>query len=121
MICGTSARGCAEDPGPPRCPVAPYYCLVALNILLHPREEDIGHMGHWNYRVIRHQLSAGLGHVSYAIHEVHYDNQGNPIALTENPVKLVADSPTDLLADIELMREAARRPTLDYSSFPGNG
>ena len=78
-------------------------------------------MGHWNYRVIRHQLSAGLGHVSYTIHEVHYDDRGESIAVSENPIRLVADSPTDLAADLKLMQEAIGRPTLDYDSFPGNG
>jgi len=78
-------------------------------------------MKHWNYRVIRHVPTSGVGLVSYAIHEVHYDDRGEPIAVSESPIRLVADSPSDLLADLELMREAARRPTLDYSSFPGNG
>jgi hypothetical protein len=78
-------------------------------------------MGHWNYRVIRHQPSTAVGLVIYAIHEVHYDAEGNPIAVTENPIKLVADSPADLAADLKLMQDAIGRPTLDYSSFPGNG
>ena len=78
-------------------------------------------MGHWNYRVIRHQPAAALGLVSYAIHEVHYDNVGNPIAVTENPVKLIADSSADLAADLKLMQEATGKPTLDYNSFPGSG
>jgi hypothetical protein len=71
----------------------------------------------WNYRVIRHQPPSGMGFVSYAIHEVHYDEQGNPVAVSENPIRLVADTPQDLAADLELMEEATRKPTLDYSSF----
>lgn len=72
---------------------------------------------HWNYRIIRHAPVSGVGFVSYAIHEVHYDDHDNPIAVSENPLRLVADSPEDLAADLKLMQEAASKPTLDYSSF----
>lgn len=72
---------------------------------------------HWNYRVIRHQPKSGVGFVSYAIHEVHYDDGGNPVAVSENPIRLVSDTPEDLAADLELMEEATRKPTLDYDSF----
>lgn len=72
---------------------------------------------HWNYRIIRHTPVNGVGFVSYAIHEVHYDEGGNPVAVSENPIRLVADTPQDLAADLELMEDATRKPTLDYDSF----
>lgn len=72
---------------------------------------------HWNYRIIRHTPVDGAGFVSYAIHEVHYDEAGNPVAVSENPIRLVADTPQDLASDLELMEDATRKPTLDYDSF----
>lgn len=39
-------------------------------------------MSHWNYRVIRHKESDGSDF--FAIHEVHYDDDGNPVSYTEN-------------------------------------
>lgn len=72
---------------------------------------------HWNYRIIRHTPVSEAGFVSYAIHEVHYDEHGNPTAVSENPLRIVADSPEDLMADLRLMQEAASKPTLDYDSF----
>ena len=72
---------------------------------------------HWNYRIIRLAPVDGVGFVSYAIHEVHYDEQGNPSAVSENPIRLVAESVEDLVADLKLMQEASSKPTLDYDSF----
>ena len=72
---------------------------------------------HWNYRVIRHTPPIEGGFESFSIHEVHYDEGGNPVAVSENPIRLVADTPQDLAADLKLMEEATRKPTLDYSSF----
>lgn len=74
----------------------------------------------WNYRIIRHPASHGLLE-HYAVHEVHYDELDLPVAVSENPIRLVADSPDDLVADLKLMQEAASKPTLDYVLFCKQG
>ena len=44
----------------------------------------------WNHRVLIHPDHA------MAIHEVHYDKDGNPVAWTDNPVRVTGDSLTEL-------------------------
>ena len=70
----------------------------------------------WNYRIIRH-LDTGTGDDWFAVHEVHYDAAGNPVGVTERPVAPQGATLEDVLNDMEIMRAAADKPTLDYVLF----
>lgn len=53
-------------------------------------------MSTWNYRVIATE-DAEFGELTYAIHEVYYDDDGHINGWTKSPVPLVADSKLGLL------------------------
>lgn len=70
----------------------------------------------WNYRVIRH-IAAGASGDWFAIHEVYYDADGAPCAVSEKPISPHGETRDDLLTDLRMMQEAADKPTLDYVLF----
>ena len=50
----------------------------------------------WNYRIIRHTGTTKIGdqeinNSHLAIHEVHYDEEGNPIARSMKPISFCCD------------------------------
>jgi hypothetical protein len=65
----------------------------------------------WNYRIIRHVDPEGEW---YGIHEVYYDDQGQPHSLTANPVPIDAETPEELR---RLLDEAFEKPVLNYDDF----
>lgn len=71
-------------------------------------------MGFWNYRVI-------LKDDEYAIHEVYYDDQGEPEACTVDPVGPVGDTLADLVKDMDHYLRALKRPVLEYEDFANKG
>lgn len=72
-------------------------------------------MSHWDYRVMQF---AREGDPSCAIHEVHYDDDGKPVAYTENPAYVAWDAdegdPTGILLR---MAVAIDKPTLTPADF----
>lgn len=85
-------------------------------------------MSHWNYRIVATYIqdSGELGRhdVRFAIHEVHYDDNGIPVGFTENPIDPI--SFTSELSDpiesvnwqLDAMKLALEKPILDYDNFP---
>jgi hypothetical protein len=72
----------------------------------------------WNYRVVhRHLVHPNGGEDVYAVHEVYYDDDGNPTMVTENPVYLAAESVKELNADRILMGAACRKPVLEWDDI----
>jgi len=81
----------------------------------------------WNHRVIYHKADCldnnpDLSWDAYlAIHEVHYDENGDPISLTENPVDVGGTDGKDSLIGIkwtlEQMMECLNKPILDYETL----
>lgn len=69
----------------------------------------------WNYRIIRHTD----GH--FALHEVFYDEQGNPNAVTKEPITFIADKEEGTDGIVKSLEMAAKdsktRPVLDMSYF----
>ncbi len=67
----------------------------------------------WNYRIIRHKE----GH--FALHEVYYDDDGNPDGWTQDPITFVVDSDegtAGLITSLEMaLKDARDRPVLDFS------
>lgn len=72
---------------------------------------------HWNYRILSKKVE---NDVEYAIYEVHYDNDNQPISCTENPIRIdVYESdekdPIDSINWIlEAIKKATEKPILDY-------
>ena len=68
----------------------------------------------WNYRVIRHVHE---DEEYYAIHEVYYDDDGNPRMCSVEGVPPGGSDIDELCSDIYMMIEALERDTLDYTDF----
>lgn len=66
----------------------------------------------WNYRVIRHPASDIEGdEPTFAIHEVYYDDQGNPNGWTD-ATDVSAESVADVVEVLAMMLRATERPVL---------
>jgi len=70
---------------------------------------------HWNYRVVRHPPGVGGATEEwFALHEVFYGEDGEPIGITENPVSFGGDTPEEVAESLEMaLRDARERPVLD--------
>lgn len=68
----------------------------------------------WNYRVLKRETKEGE---FFAVHEVFYDDEGNPKKCTVEPVFPQGTSENDLERRIELYREALEKPILNYEDF----
>jgi hypothetical protein len=66
----------------------------------------------WNYRIVRYRDGSGFG-----LHEVHYDRDGQPRAMTEQPTSFacdVEDGPEGVVQSLGMAhRDALGRPVLD--------
>ncbi len=62
----------------------------------------------WNYRIVRYS-DGSLG-----LHEVHYDGQGNPVAMTDSPATFVCEEDEDTLGIIGALEMALK----DAKSLP---
>lgn len=73
----------------------------------------------WNYRIVDRPVRMdNQKEREFAIHEAYYDSAGNPIAITENPTYLCAESVIELLDDIDLIQQAFERPILQWEDLP---
>ena len=72
----------------------------------------------WNHRVVRKTMKVGgRTHTFYGVHEVYYDDKGQPMGVTENSVDLYGDNPTEMLRSFGAMAEAFMKPILDYEEL----
>lgn len=72
-------------------------------------------MGTWNYRMIEHKNQDGSSW--FAIHEVYYDDDGNPKYCTEGPCSANGEDTESLITDMQYMMLALNKPVLLYSDF----
>ena len=72
---------------------------------------DLPKLSSWNYRVMKTVYPDGF--VSFSIHEVYMDSEGNP-ALWTGPIKPFADNLDDLKTEMKWMAEALDKPVLDF-------
>ena len=82
-------------------------------------------MSHWNYRILATVIDdLDIQDVRFTIHEVHYDDNNEPVGFTENSIIPVAfiSEPSDPIESIdwqlEAMKLALKKPVLDYNNFP---
>jgi len=65
----------------------------------------------WNYRVLMNQFG------ELAIHEVYYNSKGVPNSCTASPVIVSAENISDLLVQLEHMKNACTKPVIDEQYF----
>jgi hypothetical protein len=66
----------------------------------------------WTYRLVHHQIEVnGLLDEHYSIHEVYYDESGNPTSMTEGPVTFIGDTKEEVIEElIHATRDAQAYP-----------
>lgn len=71
----------------------------------------------WNYRIVRY-LDGSLG-----LHEVFYDEEGRPKAVTADAISFVADpeeGPDGIVQSLRMaLADAERHRVLDWAELPG--
>ena len=75
----------------------------------------------WNYRIVKRTGRRNGENVTlYGLHEVYYDDLGNPTRCTVKPQAGPAESVEELLEELRMMARDAyktRKDILDYSQF----
>jgi len=64
---------------------------------------------YWNYRIVQKSDSDFENNVSYSIHEIYYDENGNMESMTEQSVSFHTGSVKDLA---KMMLEALEKPVV---------
>lgn len=92
---------------------------VANKILRNILREDKMGTCTWDYRVMRRAVKikgTKKYDVSFGIYEVYFDN-GRVEGWTTDPVEPHGDTLDDLKTDIKWMRQALKKPVLDYNKL----
>ena len=63
----------------------------------------------WNHRVLAHELEEGI---YLEIHEVYYDENGQPHSYTENSISVGADDLQGIQWVLEKMKACTNKPIL---------
>lgn len=69
----------------------------------------------WNHRILAHKDGDDW---CFQIHEVYYDEQGNPNSYTSNPVGVSAESIEGINWTLDKMKECTNKPILSAENFP---
>ena len=69
----------------------------------------------WNYRIIEHKNHDGSSW--FAIHEVYYDENGNPQYCSKEPCSAHGEDIETLTTDMSYIMEALKKPPVPYSYF----
>jgi hypothetical protein len=68
-------------------------------------------MAHWNYRLVR---KAAGDEAFFAVHEVYYNDAGEPTGMTDDAVSFGGDTPEEVATALELaLRDVRERPVFD--------
>lgn len=73
----------------------------------------------WNYRVLRQveRLADGREYVHFGIHEVYYDDLGEPSSCTASPCAPFGETLEEIRMDAKMILGAFDLPVLEYDSF----
>jgi hypothetical protein len=74
----------------------------------------------WNYRVI-HRIYEDFDEESYAIHEVFYNDDGEPHLVSEDAVAPQSETLGWLDWVLKFMIKALSKPILEYADFEEGG
>jgi hypothetical protein len=69
----------------------------------------------WNYRVIK--SIDDFGESTFAIHEVYYEENNQPIACSENPIGIISETLDGLTKQFDLFKLALDKPILEMNYF----
>ena len=69
----------------------------------------------WNHRILAHKDGDDY---YYQIHEVYYDDNGNPESYTTNGVSVGAESINGIEWTLDKMKECLDKPILSVENFP---
>jgi hypothetical protein len=72
----------------------------------------------WNYRVVKTVTKIPLGDtdISYGIHEVYYDDNGDIVNISESLAHPISDDLEGLKWNLERMMKACKKPVIDYNT-----
>jgi hypothetical protein len=72
----------------------------------------------WSYRVVKQVTKIPLGDIdiSYSIHEVYYDSNGDIINISEGLAHPISDDIEGLQWNLERMIEACKKPVINYNT-----
>jgi len=72
----------------------------------------------WNYRVVKTVAKIPLGDtdISYAIHTVYSDENGDIVNISEQPTFPIGDDTESLKWQLEKMMTACNKPIIDYNT-----
>jgi hypothetical protein len=72
----------------------------------------------WNYRVVKAVTKIPLGDtdISYGIHEIYYDENGDIVNISESLAHPISDDLEGLQWNLERMMEACKKPVIDYNT-----
>jgi hypothetical protein len=74
----------------------------------------------WNYRLVRYRDGSG-----YGLHEIFYDDDGQPTGMTEQPISFSCDRNEDAVKEISealklALNDVTNRPIFDEpAEWPG--
>lgn len=60
----------------------------------------------WNYRIVKHKSGVNTW---YSLHEVYYDENGEPDGMTQNPISAHGDTRAEVIKALEMMLKDAKR------------
>lgn len=66
-------------------------------------------MSHWNYRILAHEYK---DEVYLEIHEVYYDDNGNPNGYSERPSPVCSETIKGITWTLNRMSESRKKPIL---------
>lgn len=72
-------------------------------------------MSSWNYRVVKRKSPNDI--ITFAIHEVFYDDNDIPASITDTPSWPLGDTLEELKKDLEHYQKALFKPVLKYEDF----
>jgi hypothetical protein len=72
----------------------------------------------WSYRVVKQVTKIPLGDmdISYAIHEVYTDENGDIVNISEKPSYVIGDDAKGLKWQLEKMMLACDKPVIEYNT-----
>jgi hypothetical protein len=72
----------------------------------------------WSYRVVKQVTKIPLGDtdISYGIHEVYYDANGDIVNISESLANPISDDLEGLRWNLERMIEACKKSVIDYNT-----
>jgi hypothetical protein len=70
----------------------------------------------WSYRVVKYVIKIPLGNIdiSYGIHSVYTDENGDIVNISENPTYAISDDLEGLKNVLSKMIESCNKPVIDY-------